>query len=260
MAGAPERSTSIQRHDENPEPLAALAGLAAIDPEMVRAVYEALGESPGPAFAILARVDERERVARDLHDVAIQSLIAITMRLNRMASSAPTANCGLHLREAVQEVEAVIGELREYIFHLRPRLAGHRTLGDALARVALDLERQTGIEIRVAVDRRLAELLGTRATELVKIVREALSNAIRHGRATHCRVSLLPVAASALLVIVDDGVGFDPMEVTVGQGLPNMRERATLAGGTFEVTSRVGGPTTVHVTLSLPRTAPRLRL
>lgn len=251
MTEEAQGSPPVQGQTEPREPLAALAEMAAVDPAMTRVVCQPLGEDAGEAFATLARVQERERIARDLHDVVIQSLIGIGIHLNRIAADVPPYAIRHHVDEAARAIDAVIGDLRDYIFELRPRMGGQRTFGDAVERMARSIAASTGVEIRVAIDRQLAARLGSHATELVKIIREALSNAIRHGGARHCTVSVVPLGGAAVLTISDDGTGFDVSTGEHGHGIPNMQERASKMGASLELCSCPGGPTTVQLILWL---------
>jgi signal transduction histidine kinase len=131
-------------------------------------------------------------------------------------------------------------------------VAGYRSFADAVLRVARDTEIATGAEVRVALDGELIIRLGTCTTELVKIIREALSNATRHGNARNCTVSLVPFAGAAMLAIRDDGRGFHPETADPGDGIQNMCDRTAALGGRFEIISANGGPTTVCVRLPLP--------
>lgn len=200
----------------------------------------------------LIRIDERERIARDLHDVVVQELLGAGLHLNRLIGGEPDARRRDQLDRAFQYLEAVVGDLREYIVSLRPLVAGSRTLADALAHVAHTVETQSGALVRIAHNPELATRLHIHASELVKIAREALSNAVRHGQARRCTVALMPVGDLALFYIRDDGHGFDTTTAVAGHGIANMRTRAAQLDGRFDVRSRLGGPTTVSVRWPIP--------
>lgn len=207
----------------------------------------------------LIRIDERERIARDLHDVVVQGLLGVGLHIDRLVSDVSDESLRRQLHEAFHEVEAIAGDLREYICLLRPCVAGSRTLTDALARVAHDVESQSGALVRVALDHELATRMHAHATELVKIAREALSNAARHGKARRCTVALMPVGDVALFSIRDDGHGFNPGTAVAGHGIANMRARAADLGARFDLRSCPGGPTTVSVKWALPLRTARTR-
>lgn len=223
---------------------------ADVEPPTVRVIGSANGEHDD-AWSALARVEERERIARDLHDVAVQSLLGIGIQLKRIADESCELTHRGELELALHGVDAVIAQLRDYIYLLRPRVAGQRTLGDALLRIARETEIRTHMSVRVALDSTLADRLSSQATELVALVRESLSNAARHGQARYCSVALVPFGDAALLTVRDDGAGFDPETASYGDGVRNMRERAAFMGAYFDVVSRVGGPTIVRALVPL---------
>jgi signal transduction histidine kinase len=103
----------------------------------------------------------------------------------------------------------------------------------------------------VDVDGEIAAELSSRASDVVQLVREALSNVGRHGEATTCRVSLFRGPSGAMLEIDDDGRGFDVDMTTWGMGLNNLRGRVESLGGSFAVASVLGEGTTVRIELPL---------
>jgi len=197
----------------------------------------------------LALVEDRERIGRELHDGVIQSLFAVGMNLQASAIIAGPSELRDRLEVAVTELDGAIRDLRNYIFGLRPGILADRQLGQVIAQLAADMEDKSGITVAVEVDPRLAGELVAAAGDIVQLVRESLSNVARHSGAATCRVSLLRNDAGALLVIEDDGTGFDDSAPAIGQGLGNLRERAGKLGGTLTLSS--GGDGT-RVEISLP--------
>ncbi|HET9557060.1 MAG TPA: GAF domain-containing sensor histidine kinase, partial [Actinomycetota bacterium] len=198
----------------------------------------------------LAVLEDRERIAKDLHDGAIQSLFAVGMGLQGAALLAGGEELRARLQHAVEELDLVIRDLRNYIFGLRPGILADRHLGQALEGLAAELQERTGVLTVTQVDPQAAAELAGRAAEVVQLAREALSNVSRHARATTCRVSLYQQGNSAVLEVDDDGHGFDPTQAPrTGQGLRNLRERAERLGGRAEVQSTPGQGTRVRVIL-----------
>lgn len=196
----------------------------------------------------LALVEDRERIARELHDGAIQALFAVGMSLESAASMTEDLRLRQRLDGAVDQIDGVIRDLRNYVFGLRPGALAGRGLEPALRDLVADFERESGIAVAVEVDRRLAAALVPYAPDLVKMARESLSNVARHARARLCRISLRRREGWAVLEVADDGCGFDPTGPTgPGWGLRNLRERATGLGGRLEVRSRRGRGTTVSI-------------
>src|SRR5947208_2303064 len=201
----------------------------------------------------LAVLEDRERIAKELHDGVIQALFAVGMNLQ-----ATEANAGdpqavrARLSGAVDSIDMAIRDLRNYIFGLRPGILADRQLNQALHLLVEEFQEKSGVVTVVQIDERIAAQLGNTAAQLVQVTREALSNVARHAQATTCRVSLVQRDGGAVLEIGDDGRGFKPGRGTSrGQGLRNMRERVEAIGGTFSVESASGEGTTVRVILPL---------
>ena len=203
----------------------------------------------------LAVLEDRERIAKELHDGVIQALFAVGLGLQGSATLVRDPELQRRIGGAVEELDRVIGDLRNYIFGLRPGILADRQLDQALRRLAEELEHKTGVVTVVEVDPQAAAALAEVAAEVVQLAREALSNVSRHAQATTCRVSLYEEGATVVLEVDDDGRGFDPTNVRPGgQGLGNLQERALAIGGRVELDSHPGEGTRVRV--ELPRPSP----
>ncbi|HVS05817.1 MAG TPA: GAF domain-containing protein [Candidatus Dormibacteraeota bacterium] len=198
----------------------------------------------------LAVFDERERIARELHDGVIQSLFAVGMGLQATASRSGNPEVEARVESAVGEIDRAIRDLRNYIFGLRPGLLADRQLEQALQDLARDFEQKTGVTTVVDIDASLAAELAARAADLVQLTREALSNVGRHAGAATCRVSLHREDGGAVLQIDDDGRGFDPAAPPSGQGMRNIRERVQAIGGQLAIQSVAGEGTNLRITLA----------
>ncbi len=199
----------------------------------------------------LAVMEDRERIAKELHDGAIQSLFAVGMGLQTTTSQLDDAKARERIAHAVDEIDRVIEDLRNYIFGLRPAILSERVLDDALRELADDVETKTGVAMVVDVDPRVAGALEDRATDVVQLAREALSNVGRHAHARTCRLSLRREGDAAVLEVDDDGRGFDPAQVRhEGQGLRNITDRAAGLGGSVEIDSDAEG-TTVRIAIPI---------
>jgi two-component system sensor histidine kinase DegS len=209
------------------------------------------------------REDERRRLARDLHDGPAQTLAAalfgVDLAVNALDRAPATARDELLAARAM--VRDALDDVRALMAGLRPRLLEERGLVAALNGLAatpplwgteVSVETEgIGRGVRLPADVELA---------LFRIAQEAVSNARRHGVASRVRVSLAVRPGIAELVVVDDGRGFlwEP-EIgwpSRGEGLPGMRERAELLGGTLRVESAPGAGTRIAVMLPLPRVWP----
>jgi signal transduction histidine kinase len=192
-------------------------------------------------------MEERERIARELHDGIIQSLFAVGMRLQGAALLARSPETTGRIEGAVDELDRVIRDLRNYIFGLRPGILADRQLDQALRELGDDLQKRSGSRVEVEVDPALAASLSSRSHQIVQLTREALSNVARHAAASQSVVRLAREGKNAVLTIEDDGVGFDVGGGSAGNGLRNMRERVEAMGGAMLVTSAAKKGTTLRM-------------
>lgn len=200
----------------------------------------------------LAVLEDRERIAKELHDGVVQSLFAVGMALQAAEMASDDEAVRGRLASAVEEIDAVIRDLRGYIFGLRPGLLADRELDRAVREAVEGLAQGSGVELAVEIDPQVAARLSTRAGDVVQVAREATSNAVRHAEARRVRVRLLPAQGGAVLEVTDDGAGFDPRAVTgTGQGLINLESRASALGGRLEIDSAPGHGTRVRIDIPL---------
>ena len=199
----------------------------------------------------LALVDERERIARDLHDTVIQRLFATGLSLQGAARLAEGADVAGRIERAVEDLDHTVKHIRSAIFGLEAsavRLGGLRTL---ILDIVGEAARLLGFEPRVvfkgAVDSRVPDDAGT---ELVAVLREGLTNVARHARATSTDVEV-HINSRAVLRVLDDGVG-PGADAGGGLGLRNMARRAQRLGGDLELRPRPGGGTELEWWVPLP--------
>jgi two-component system sensor histidine kinase DesK len=182
----------------------------------------------------MAKVAERERIARDLHDVLGHTLSVIALK-SELASKLADRDPG----RAVQEIREVERISREALTEVRSAVEGYKNRGFSgeltEARQAL-----TSAGVRLDADIGDVPLLPRQETALALALREAITNVVRHARASICRVALFREHGEVVLTVQDDGAG-GPL--TEGNGLTGMRERVAAAGGTLSVDS--GGGVTV---------------
>lgn len=195
--------------------------------------------------ALAAAQRERERISRDLHDGTIQSLYAIQLGLGHTAQRlrSEPAHAGSELSAVRREINGVIGEIRQFITA--------ETAGEPQREIDLRAVLQTLVtrasggttaSIKLECDPTAArQVTPDQAVQLANIAREALSNALRHGRPRTVSLGLRLEGTFVVLEIADDGVGFDPpAHRGAGLGLVSMTTRATESGGTLEVNSSPG--------------------
>ncbi|MEU8233185.1 GAF domain-containing sensor histidine kinase [Actinoplanes sp. NPDC048967] len=214
--------------------LSSFAGQAALALERARAQDER---------ELLVVLEDRERIARDLHDVVIQRLFATGMQLQAIAAPTVRPDTAKRINAAVDDLDATIRDIRRSIFELRaPAGTTLRTeLRDAVEAAAGTLGFRPVLDVSGPVDSAVPDDV---APEILAVVREALANVARHADATTARVSVRATESSVVLIVEDDGVGIDPGRAR--GGVVNMGERAHDLGGTFEVGPGVAGGTTVR--------------
>jgi signal transduction histidine kinase len=209
----------------------------------------------------LAVVDERDRISRDLHDSVIQAIYAQTLALDDVPDLMTDAPDEARQRvdDAIDALHAVIRDIRNFIFGLRPVLLEAGGLRAGLEQLARELHRNGGVAVEVAVDERAGideDLPIETVAELLAITREALSNIARHAGASHARVAV--TADDRLqLEISDDGRGFDATAAAERghHGLGNMEARSRALGAAFELASTADDGTRIIVTLPRARAA-----
>jgi signal transduction histidine kinase len=240
-------ATEFTQDDE--DALVVLATQAGVAVENAR-LYEETQRAQ-EELARLELLEERERIAKELHDGVIQALFAVGMGLQGTAAMVDDAEIARRIEHATEEVDRAIRDLRNYIFGLRPGILADRQLDQALQQLAAEFQERTDVLTIVEVDAAVAAELASRASDVVQLVREALSNVGRHADATSCRISLRRADGGAMIEIDDDGQGFDPGLPSSGMGMGNLRERATSLGGELSITSVMGEGTTIRAVLPL---------
>lgn len=195
--------------------------------------------------ATMALLEERERIARDLHDDVIQRLFAAGLSLQSTAQMADQPVVRERLEQAVADLDTTIRQVRTAIFQLgRPPSAP--SLRAELLAVCADAKRPLGFEPQCEVHGPIDSAVPARAGEhVVLALREALSNVARHARASHVDVDVDVTGERLRLRVVDDGVGIDPAALSSGSGIRNMAERAQDLGGVFSVAPGPGGGTAI---------------
>lgn len=212
----------------------------------------------------LAVVEERNRLARELHDSATQSLYGVTMFAEaaaRLLRTGETERAAEHLREVRETAQEALQEMRLLIFELRPPILEKEGLVAALQTRLETVEGRSGLRIEFNADG-VGDLPVEIEEGLYRIAQEALNNALKHARAHTVSINLCQDQQSVILEIADDGVGFDPIATPGkgGLGLGGMKERALLLGGRLTVSSKPGEGTTVRVEVGTGRAKIRKHL
>jgi signal transduction histidine kinase len=187
---------------------------------------------------------ERRRVSRELHDETGQALTSILLGLKLVEEAKDATQSDAARAELHELVVSTLQDVRRLAVELRPKALDDFGLQAALEHVAQTFTEQIGIETDVEVSLGDERLLPEVETALYRLVQEALTNVVKHSRASHVSISLVRKAHSVSAVIEDDGVGFDNL-TEEGPGLVGMRERVGLLDGRLEVESRAGHGTTI---------------
>ena len=193
----------------------------------------------------VAIVEDRERIARDLHDSVIQDLFAVGLGLQGVAERVQDTGAAATLDDAVDRLDAAVEALRTYIFQLKETHSAKPGLDDRLQELVSRMGSAYPSSVRLELD--VVPIEDEKLEDqIVSIVTEALSNALRHSEAPLVNVKVR-VDDSLLIRIQDNGVGFDPLTPTKGMGLANIRERAASLGGRVTVDSETGDGSVVKI-------------
>jgi PAS domain S-box-containing protein len=193
----------------------------------------------------LALFEDRERIARDLHDRVIQRLFACGLSLQGIASALSDERIVARLEQNVDDIDESIRDLRTVIFGLTRRKS-RSGLRDEVLALATESGRALSFEPRVRFDGLIDTMVPSAVGEhLLAALRELLANIARHANASHVDIDVI-VTQDLLLRVVDDGIGFPGTPAPQGEGLRNLAFRAEAMGGTFRAAAREEGGTVVE--------------
>ncbi|MEE6132976.1 sensor histidine kinase [Priestia flexa] len=196
-------------------------------------------------------IQERNRLARELHDSVSQQLFAASMLMSALTES---TNEDSPQSKQLKMVEGMINqsqlEMRALLLHLRPAALKGKSLQEGIAELLLELAQKVPMELKWNVE----EFLLDKGVEdhLFRIAQESVSNALRHSKASMLKVLLVQRDSLVILRIEDDGIGFDvEMEKVGSYGLQNMHERAVEVGATLKIVSLPNQGTKLEVKVPL---------
>jgi two-component system sensor histidine kinase UhpB len=210
-----------------------------------------------------AQEAERQRIARELHDATGQALTAIGLGLRGVETRLADDRSGLveQIRELKTFSTNALGELRQIIANLRPAQLDDLGLVAALQWYVQEFEKRRAIRTEFAIRGQRARLPAEYEIVLFRIVQEALTNIAKHAEATQAEVKLEFSPAQVMVIISDNGRGFDPTDVLydqkpqAGWGLLGIQERALLLGGQCEFDSQLGQGTRIRISVPLLKEA-----
>lgn len=204
---------------------------------------------------LVAQEEERRRIARDLHDHAAQMMTALIIQLAQLSQRAESEDGPMapSLRKLHDLAQQGLDELRKLVYELRPAILDDLGLGPAVRWYAETYVRPTGVLAEVNVGDLGERLSSEVETVAFRIVQEAVTNALRHARAERIEIRLDRRGTLLLVMVRDNGAGFDAGDAGPRPtlGLAGMRERAQLVGGSLQVLSVPGVGTTVLARIPL---------
>ena len=262
----PMPSTAIQRradvppHSGSREPARRIASQGRPYADRPAAGPVALASAQASAVIVdMAVLQERARIARELHDSVAQTLYAIGLVAGR-ALTLPEVRGAEHIERAFDQVLQLASDAQAEVRTLLGTVWADEpqevSFSEGLKALAANQERYHGLQVRVAVASEHESVPPDTAQLLLAIAREALSNVVRHAGATHVDVAFETSAVNFTLVIADDGRGFDPAVARPGHfGIRSMRERARALGAHVQVTSAAGAGTRLQVCVPRKRSA-----
>ncbi len=200
-------------------------------------------------------MEERQRLARDLHDVVSQQLFALSMM-----SSATLRLFEIDREKAKEQLVEISkiaahaqGEMRALLLHLRPIQLSDDRLCDGVIKLIQDLKGKTNIEFQASIDE-IVHISKAAEEHLFRIIQEALSNVLRHAEASKISISLTEEERYIYLFISDNGKGFNPtIERVASYGLKTMRERCEEVGGVFNIRSKEREGTYIDIRIPTTR-------
>ncbi|HVU23334.1 MAG TPA: sensor histidine kinase [Opitutus sp.] len=200
-------------------------------------------------------LEEQIALGRDLHDGVIQSLYAagLTIESARPLAVSDPAEADRRLAQCLEALNRTIRDIRAYIRGLSPENLRHAGFAGSLAALVDELGAGRSTQFELKIDEEATGLLSPgQQTEALQVVREAISNSLRHGGASRITVRLQPGERDVCLLVQDNGTGFDPASRTgTGHGLVNMQARASRLHADVRIESRPGEGTRVVFTLPL---------
>jgi signal transduction histidine kinase len=217
----------------------AVAARAAVAVDLSRRV-----EQDAMRRVVAAQEQERRRLARELHDETGQALTSMLLGLRAAEETDDEETRRQALASLRELAAATLQDVRRLALELRPKALDDFGLVAALERLAQGFQERTGLETHF--EARLEERLPSEAeTALYRIVQEALTNIVKHSRATTVSILVARKDVSVTAVVEDDGIGFTPDTPVHGLGLVGMRERIALVGGRLTIESAKGSGTTL---------------
>jgi signal transduction histidine kinase len=208
------------------------------------------------ARLVVAQERERSLISRELHDHLGQTLTGVVIHLHAARRARDEATATKYTETAMEMANAAVSQLKTLSFSLRPAQLDLLGLVAAVQSAVQRIAEPAALAFTVSARGKEPQTLGETASVVVRLVQEALTNIVRHAKASHVTVRLRFLPANRIgLLVLDDGVGFDKQELLGGQpsernvGLHGMIERTELAGGRLHIRTRPGAGVAVRAVL-----------
>ena len=203
-----------------------------------------------------AVVEERSRLAREMHDTVIQGCTGVSALLEAVSMSATQGEAGAGLMDVARvQLRSTIDEARDAIWNLRESDGNTNQLGENLDSMTRQVSEEFHLPVSCSIAGTPFPIRHPIAHDLLMVAREAVYNSMLHGHPTHVDVALSYKSRELIMRLEDDGRGFDPQQIDAGNGhhfgLKGMRERIDRSGGKFRITSALGKG--VHIEVRMPR-------
>jgi two-component sensor histidine kinase len=243
--------TSLDAPSRN-QPLPAARGGEGSAPDLNPAIHLRPVVETVPCSAV---IEERNRMAREIHDTLAQEFAGILLHLEAINGLDASENASEYLARARELAKSGLEDARRMLLGLRPKSLEGADLSDALNKLAQRFSRDCGINCTFSVSGRLHKLPADIENELYRVAQEALCNVRKHSCAGSASILLSYTSAGVVLVIKDNGQGFaiqQPKPGAHGFGLPTMCERASRLGGRMDINSGQGRGTEIRMSVPLP--------
>jgi|GEM_PF-704459 signal transduction histidine kinase len=211
----------------------------------------------------LRSAEQRFRIRREIHDGLAQSLYAISLNIEStaaMANSSGAGEIGERLEKLIPVARNALLETRHYMHDLSPMLSEQGDIRSAVENLAAEFQNISDIEVDLIItnsgnvvlsdDQRFA-LVPETATQICRIIQEALGNVLKHSGASRVALNMEQSATGISVIVEDNGKGFDSSSASTGFGLGHIASRAEELNGTCEVTSNEGEGTRIFITIPL---------
>ncbi|HVA55912.1 MAG TPA: PAS domain S-box protein [Gammaproteobacteria bacterium] len=210
-----------------------------------------------PARILESQEEERRHIARELHDELGQGLTATLLSLKTLEEQMGTSPMVEQVKHATSIITVLTQQVRDLSLNLRPSVLDDLGLVSAISWYIRERVESTGLRVVLSIDKNLPRLSALRETACFRVLQSALTNILRHAQAQKVQVGLQQADGKLVLVIQDDGLGFDVKAARrsalegKSMGLLGMEERIRLAGGVLEISSNPGRGTVVRVVLPM---------